>query len=580
MSAEDRVITLRALNFLRSAHLPTYVALRFLLNSSPSVDESSMVTSMVERLAFSVTQRIYDVKRFKHFEANGSPKCREYSVPSPTHALAEAYALYHLHRVGLRKKADYVYSYRSPMSANYARNYVHFAGGYGQRNADVQAALRGGDVAIIFDLKSFYPSVDARSAVDKLIGTASGAKLGRPQMRVIKKCAEACIQPGATGLRIGPELSHTLADWALSDVDASLSVQFPQRYFRYVDDIVVTVPRSEVDFSSKFVYGIVENAGFELNEEKSAVATYEEWSGYINPFTYGDASIDPLSAFKFRLKIFLARNPGEVSRIGAELRKLGVFLPVEALAEATHALTWRRRIVQLWRANWVVLVKYRFDSIQDILDTAKQCQALIRDHIRKLLSGRVEPVGLVRRWYVQQARFIINRALYFLPGEDISVLEQFMREIPELEETAAVAAAISKGDFGRVALMPGPTASAAAQLARLRGIRPGKGFPWNMQSDSLVAADIAATFGVRGFDIFDGFTNPINESESNSLVRFSFGREAEGVEVSQVGYGAEIELLGSGLSYQAREQAAESRLLPDEEIVLDALALGSAYSSG
>ena len=580
MSAEDRVIALRALNFLRSVHVPTYVALRFLLDTSPQADESSMITSMVERLSFSETQRIYSVKRFKQIGPHGTAEYRNYSVPSPTHALAEAYALFHLQRVGLRDKDDFVYSYRPPSSWYYGRNYEHFSASYGKRNADVRRALSNGDVAIVCDLKKFYPSVNARHVVEKLVAAAADTKLERPQLRVIHKCLEACIQPGELGLRVGPDLTHTLADWALNDVDGRLSVQFPARYFRYVDDLVVTVPKPEVESASKIIRDIVNSAGFKLNEQKDAVATYEEWSRYINPYAHGNGSIDPLSAFKFRLKVFLARNPEMIVGVKNELNLLGIFLPFEALAEATSAATWREKIAQLWRSDWIVLVRYHFDSMQDIIKNAKECQNLIREDVKTLLSRKVELSGLSRRWHIQHARFLINRALYFLQDEDIAVLVDFMKEIPELDETAAVSTAISKGDFSRVAVMPGPTASAAAQLARLRGVRPEAGFPWNIQADQMVAADIAATFGVRGFQLNIESLNWIDMSDSSSLLRFAFKQERVPLEIDSVSYGSEMEALGSGSSYQAREQAAESRLLPDEEVVLDALALGSAYASG
>ncbi len=586
MKTVDRIVSTRALNYLRTIHVPTYVGLRFLLDSLPSTNSSIAVTTLVEQLSYADAYRIYSVKRFKRFDKDGKAEHRAYSVPAPTHALAESYSLYHLQKMGLRDKSSFVYSYRPPSELDYSRNYEYFSTGYAERNADVLSRLDGDCVALVFDLKNFYPSINAAKVVGDFHAEIDASGLGKAQKRVISRCAEACIQPATAnssmgGLRVGPDLSHTLADLALRVLDGELSSRYAGAYFRYVDDIVVVVSRSRAKAETDVVKSIVEAAGFKLNEEKSTIALKEAWSGYRNDYVSHGGSFDPLASFKFRLKLFLARNPELVERLSDELISIGAFLPIKSLLGATTSANWRERIGYLFRANWRVLLKYRSDSIGDILQSAKDCQLVLRRDLEKLLTSRISESPLSRRWQVQHARFLINRSLYFLRAKELARLVEFMQDIPELEETMAVALAVSGSDIGRITHMPGPTASAAAQLLSIRGGDTRDFFSSVFNSDDpAVAADIASQFGIRGFIAENTLTiSDLASSDAAALLRFALSYPAVHGSLEVVGYGQEIEALGFGRSRREREEAAASRLFPDEDVVFEALSLSSAYAS-
>jgi hypothetical protein len=166
--------------------------------------------------------------------------------------------------------------------------------------------------------------------------------------------------------------------------------------------------------------------------------------------------------------------------------------------------------------------------------------------------------------------------MYFLSNDELSELVDFSAQQPELAETSAVLIALSKNDYSRVMGMPGPAASAAAQLSATRGAKPELNVLPIAQPD--VAAEVLAQFAVRGFDV------PAVElagcsDDAFRLKKFATG-DAYGAPTSpKWSYGGEIEALGVSTTNEQRALLAASRMFESEGVMLEALALSSAYGS-
>ena len=72
----DRTIAIRALNYLRLVHTPSYVGLRLLLQRSAFTSSDVAISALVEEGAISQTTRIFEVKRFKKIDENGGAHFR------------------------------------------------------------------------------------------------------------------------------------------------------------------------------------------------------------------------------------------------------------------------------------------------------------------------------------------------------------------------------------------------------------------------------------------------------------------------------------------------------------------------
>lgn len=581
VSAE--ITSLRALNYLRATHLPSYVALRCLMQTTAPGRFESILETIVTQATIRRHPRVLNLRRFKALE-NDRYIYRSYFVPAPSAALADAYALGVLHNTQVVKRYSDVFSYRPPPSPSYRRNYEHFSSGYKERNHAVATALVDNElVAVVTDIKSFYPSISANVAVNSLMSRCSalGVISGR-DLAIVQACAErsALLEGEGGGLGIGMEMSHALANQYLLDADHILRNHFPSRYFRYVDDIVLVVKRSEVRSALSFLDETLANLGLERNPDKDCISDRSEWSLFeMIGKRSSNESGDCLANLKFRIKLFLARNPDSLVDLREGLQSGNVHLPLDQLMQGASELSWRLRVSDFLRRGWKVLLRYRFDSLGDVLAAAFECRSEVLGVLsRNLENGVAEEIGLVaRRWRIQALRFSINRAFYFADDPMLRRIASFAGVIPELAETRAVCEALV-GDCTRLVHMPGPAVAATTQLMALRGLKASA----NFESLSLFAgldmsADLEAHLGLRELG---SFSTDVSNRDTDLLALIGLARRQRFRRVEdQFGYGSEVQALAANFSSNQLSEMARTRFLSQEDVVLDALSLDSAYGS-
>lgn len=573
----------RTLNYLRGVHLPTYVALRLMLNRVPMEGVDSLVEAIINQATIRKNSRVLNLKRFKSI-VDGKYIYRHYSVPSPTSALADSYAISVIHNHRIVDRRSYVYSYRRPDIDGYPRNFEHFSIGYRARNEAIASALADSSlVAVIVDIRNFYPSVDVRKSIESLSKRLSAASgVSDRDRSVVMACANraSLIRDGQQhGLRVGPDMSHVLADISLEDVDSSLSQQFGARYFRYVDDIVVVVPKQDASIARKTIGKVLEQAGHSISDEKDSIADVEDWMGYqAVARRLESVSASALSRFKFRAKLYMAKRPPDVEALKLELREAGVFLPVDQLLDASRQRAWRYRVSSLFSKNWSVVVSCWNDSLPDVILAARQCRRHVIEEVDRALNGEVRTLesSVARKWRIQDARMAINRALYFADDETLERIKHYAAGVPELAETSAVCKALL-GDPSQVIKMPGPAVAAFSQVASIRGLRfPDLGkFVADVEGDML--ADVSANFSLRGG--CEEIALPGLDSDFEGLTAFASGSSDIQRLAAVGGYGAEVAALAINSSQQDRVDAAATRFSLSEDLVLDALSLSANYVS-
>lgn len=575
------ITALRALNFLRRTHLPTYVALRMLFGSTAESRTSAVIHDVISQASIRRSARIVELRRFKAFSESGAVY-RRYFVPSPTGALADVYALDALHRSGVLAREKEVFSYRPPISDDYGQSFEHFSFGYQQRNEAVSRALTDtDDVALVLDVSNFYPSVRGDVALDMLLARCAAAEnISHRDLRVIEAAAKRAISDEG-GLLVGLEMSHALASVYLSPLDEEMRECFPGAYFRYVDDIVVTGSVVGVRDAANRIDDLLGKRGLRRNPDKDAVVPLSEWEGHrVSSPSSGTQGFDCLSALNFRIKLFLARHPGARESLQSALGERDIYLPIEQLADGARSIHWRNRVLSLFKGGWEVILRYRFDHLGDIINAAVACRETIIRTLEKTLSQPITgPSGAIgRRWRVQSARYAINRAFYFAGSEQLKTISIFTATVPELAEARSVCEALS-GRFELLALTPGPAVAAATQLLVLRGGSVSADMiTLSLLAGTHVAADLEAHLAVRGLhtEVVEG---PAEWSEDlRGLVSFACGTPFFR-EQSSPGYGAELYGLGRSYSQMDRVHLARSRLSSREAIVLDALSLDSASGS-
>lgn len=576
-----RIIALRALNYLRATHLPSYVSLRMLLESTSRERFDDVLDAIIEQAAIRRSPRTIELKRFKSIE-NGKYYYRQYFVPSPSEAISDSYALDRLHACGAMRRSSQVFSYRPPPASDYGRNFEHFSVGYRERNDAIAKVLRRlGGVAVVTDLKSCYPSIPGERAFNALLGVMNAGSMTARDAAIVRASAKRALISAdygdSAGLRVGSEFSHVLASAYLSKLDEAMTRKYSGRYFRYVDDIVLVVDSPDVAAALSFLDQELEELALKRNNDKDAIADQEEWEGYkrIGHSALGGRS-DCLVALKFRLKLFLARNPEQLDSLREALSNEGVYLPLGQLLQAGGVRAWRERVVAFFREEWKVLLDYRFDTLADVVRASVACReqilAQLEVALQEGISGHMGSVA--RRWQVQRARFAINRSLYFADAAALNRIIEFAAPVPELAENLAVCGALT-GDFTRLVFTSGPAVAAATQLMGLRGIKPPAEIgALSLLAGEVISADLEAHFSLRGLGSFD-FDVSEWSPDQRGLVELARGMRSQGL---LNGYGAEIAALAKNVDRSRLSEIAGTRFAPQEDVVLDALTLGAYVS--
>jgi hypothetical protein len=554
-----------------------------MLSRVPEEGLDSLVDAIINQATIRKDARVLNLKRFKSI-ADGKYLYRHYSVPSPTSALADSYAISVIHDHQIVDRRSYVYSYRRPADGRYPRSYEYFSVGYRARNEAIASALTDtGMVAVITDIRNFYPSVDVRKSINALrnrLNAAVGVS-NRDRSVVMASANRAClIRDGQQhGLRVGPEISHVLADISLENVDSKLSREFGDRYFRYVDDIVVVVPKGDASTARRTIEEVLEEAGHSISEEKDAIADLQDWMGYkAVAGRLQSASASALNNFRFRVKLYMAKRPSDVEVLKEGLRGCGVFLPVEQLLDCSRHRAWRYRISSLFSKNWNIVVSCWNDSLSDVVLAGRHCKQLVIEEVDRVLNGsdRSAESSVARKWRIQDSRVAINRALYFADEDTLSRITHYAGGAPELAETSAVCRALL-GDPSQVIKMPGPALAAFSQIASIRGSRfPDLGkYVGDVEGNML--ADVSAYFSLSGGNGEEKLVGL--DLDYEGLVAFARGSsETQRITVAG-GYGAEVASLAINSSQQDRMVAAATRFSLSEDIVLDALSLSANYVS-
>lgn len=270
----------RALNASRTIHKPTYAGLRILLRSLAN-DKDAFAAFLSTRCQGRKDWRYFSLQIVKDAAQGKPPSYRNCVTGSPLTTLAEAYVLSLMAREPAFAVPPCAYSYHWPAEATAGRNFEYFFEGYERRNRAIAQRLTDcpDSVAVVTDIKSFYPSVQ-KDRLRAEVGRRCDLVTDGPTRMAIRQFTLGLIDlssPKTAGIPIGPDLSHVLGHLALTTVDAALQARFGDRYFRYVDDMILVVPRSDVPESLRAVTAALGAEGLVLNGDKQDVIDPATW---------------------------------------------------------------------------------------------------------------------------------------------------------------------------------------------------------------------------------------------------------------------------------------------------------------
>ncbi len=578
-TTNDSILATRCLNATRLLHPPTYVATQYLSDSLVSDRDSAWAPACtLRRYSLRQTPRLFKSLRFKKIKENGQREYRELHIPSPMTCLAEAVVLNEISTSPSFKKPTSVYSYLWPRNESYPHNFEYYLTGYMRRNVDIAKALKSmpQHIAIITDIEKFYPSIQHDIVQERFTERIEQSSVDKGIQTTALSLFHQLLTPFSSGqgIPIGPDLSCILGDVALSNVDQVLRNRFPNRYFRYVDDIVLIVAPEEKQQALQIIEGLMAQEHLSMNQEKHDIVSSADW------MTYGPVSIRKIKEFSFeslifRLKVFLMRHPEAFQNLQSALMSEGFHLPIGRLQRSAEDRTFLASLKVFLKCDWSVARDALSGTIKTLVEHAKK----VRDTMQNALLLLGEPGTIctptLRLWHIQRLRYLANRLLYLLPTSDLSILRDVISNLPEFTETLALLKFRIDRDCTDLLRLPGAAVATAASLV---GTDPGPKFrvqlPRELRDEEIHSAAVLLLYNAAETPPGDQM---YRSSDDAQFLAFCSGDQMNYREHGNFSYIDEIRTLQLQRSASERMIALDKPIIYGGEPPFEALRIGVDY---
>lgn len=582
MFGTDQTLLIRALNATRQSYFPTYVGLRLIANQLPSGENSYLRRAVERRLLVGDRWRFREFAYFKAMSQIGGqdvPEYRNCLAPSPFTAFAEAVVLAKLASTSSFAAPARAYSYLWPKSAWAGSSYEFFAEGYKRRNIDVADALkRPGTVAVVTDLKGFYPSIRHDRVMSELRSRLrSHDQSDGLTADAIENFYSQLFDAGGGSLPIGPASAHAVGHLALTEVDRELTSAYGVRYFRYVDDIIVVCASADAEATKKRITNCVISQGYALNTDKSLVISAEEWNSSV--LLRDVASTDDFRLYAQDLAAYLALHPDRGHELQSSLSEAGLSIPIQRLfalssySRFRYFLGRRKATGGLPHALGIVFARNA--------DLVERAVRLKQDYERSL-DGLLRDPALkspeLRRWHVQRIRRVINALFYLRRFSEWKANLNVFDVLPELVEQRSLAIALTSGTVNPVLPFFPRGPAAFAELWAEHGSGPAA-IEQNADLSTASAIDSLATLSLAGL-IQPGELSAIRQGDRFRLLQVITDRKSLMRSNSDLTYEDEFESLGLEVSREELSLLARTRYAISEGATLDVFSLlSSEYRS-
>lgn len=574
MFGVDQILLIRALNSTRQLYFPSYVGLR-LIGSQLASGENEYLQKLVRRRL--VAGDAWRFKAFKLYKgsiqttAGYEHQYRDCLAPSPLTAIAEAFILKALAESPAFQVSPRVYSYHWPPSIRSGVSYRYFFDGYKKRNHEIATALTvPNQVAVVTDLKQFYPSANKEKALLALekqlsqFGKQSGLASG-----TILDFFTQVLATGKEGIPIGPASSHVLGQLIMRDVDSQLTHRYGDKYFRYVDDIVVVCDAGKADAVKQDLKDCIEQHGFSINADKTIVTTGVEWQHHIQRSDVSDE--DNLRLLSSDLAAYLAFHPDCADDLKTMFSNEGLCIPVSRLLSLSQ---YNRFRYFLRRKKSFGLY---FAKNTDFLQRGLKLKAAYEKTLSEYINAPTESSANLRRWQVQRTRRVINSLFYLRRFDEWEQQMNAFDAFPELVEQRALATALNYRTVNPILPFYGSGPAAFSELWTEHGEGSASLYP--PQSEFNIAEiDGLITLRLYGIVSADELQLPTN---SKDLRLLGVVKKLSSVRsIPDLSFDDEFESLSLGSSEQEISKLARTRYSLDEGSILEALSLlSSEYRS-
>ncbi|MBF0543052.1 MAG: RNA-directed DNA polymerase [Candidatus Riflebacteria bacterium] len=555
----------------------TYACIRMMISQtgSGSFFQNELSSILSQKLRSGGKWRFRRFPRVKKISSSGS-EIRDWLCPSPVTAFAETQILSWIASSEAYVNHQATFSYLWPRLSEPA-SFQYYFPHYRKRDRSIHAALLNYPdcVAVVLDVQRYYPSCK-KELVLAATNRALKSGMTNEQFLAAISFAESLLENSPEGIPIGPAFGHFLGNVFLHEFDEEMGFQFPDRYFRYVDDIVVVCNKNEVSKAIEIVTNNLGKLQLSLNPEKIDIVEISEWHAWVQFSKDKEREVsfeDCILAIAFASIPF----PEKIQRLSNELEALGFLLPIKKIRSLSSnpRFHWfgyfriindflrnarRSKLTQIIKFGILpTLLKVRDDLFSEVAD------------IEKYLSQKRRPTQ--KRWGIQRLKYAISRLMYLVPISEYRGLLKIVSPFEEVFEIQILLRAIISNNYESITNFPGRLQSAYSELQGARKIDT----PIARVDDKTTEAQLESLASlVLGGTIKVEFCNEAEKDEKGFPLRLcaAAGPLKPPENNFSDSYWREIEWLFQTASRESFKEIFESRWSYDEKPQLDCAALG------
>ncbi len=475
-----QLLALRAANQYRTRDIMAYLGLRYYFaNQCARRDRWAEEVSphlVINRSSSAYFQSLH----FKDIRADGQVGYRDIFLPGPNESFAEAALLAECSRHAAFRAPDFVFSYRLAEGEDTQGVYKPYFTGLQERQQQIAAVCKAdaGQVVRYTDIKRFYPNISGELAIRawmKACDVAQIAALFRDLgTKLLAHHALVCQNAAhGKGLLTGPMFSHLIANLVLRNVDEAMSAAFPNRYFRYVDDVVLVGSTVDVAAGRAQLAGMLSELGLDLHDAgagKDFELAAPDWLTGEADFSGNDSQ--GWMFFVRDLKQFLISQASSRANLATKFSEEGFRIPLpDYSVEVSDARYQDRFFGQLRRYPWLLSKIFRQTTPSALLLSARSLRTEFTERLLHFLEAGQNLEVYARKRVISKIRYFAGRLLYLAKAEDLPLIAERLRQYPELVMLAEILHAVGSRDITRLLIMGSNAAQSAAQPLK---ISPGE----------------------------------------------------------------------------------------------------------
>ena len=471
-----QLLALRTANQYRTRDIFAYLGLRYYF-ANQCAQRDRWAGEVCSHLVMNRRSGTYfQSLHFKEIRDDGQVGYRDIFLPGPNESFAEAALLAECSRHVAFRSPDFVFSYRLAEGADPQGVYTSYFAGVQERQQKIAAACKAdaGQVVRYTDIKRFYPNISRELAINawlKSCGEAQMPPLFKELGSKLLADHSLAARSSATGkgLLTGPMFSHLIANLVLREVDQAMSATFPNRYFRYVDDVVIVGSPVEVAKGRAQLAALLSELGLDLHDTgggKEVELTASDWLAGETDFNGDDSRGWML--FARDLKQFLISQPSSRAGLAVRFTEEGFRIPLpDYNVEISDARYQDRLIDRLRRYPWLLGKIFRQATLSALLLNAQVLRARYMQRLFQIVEVGPKLDGHPRKRAIPKIRYFAGRLLYLARPEDLPVIAERLRQYPELAMLAEILHAVGTRDVTDLLRMGSNAAQSAAQTLKL-----------------------------------------------------------------------------------------------------------------